>query len=1016
MSSVSSVIPEKSPEDKRSYRVVTLPNDLQAVLISDPETDKAAAAMDVRVGHFSDPDHLPGLAHFLEHMLFLGTEKYPNENEYSAFLNEHGGGSNAYTSTENTNYHFDVTHEHLEHALDRFAQFFVAPLFTPSATEREIQAVDNEHQKNLQRDVWRYQQLLKSTSDPKHPFSKFGSGNAFTLHESPKEKSIDVRAALLDFHKTYYSANIMKLSVIGREPLDTLEKWVTDKFTGVRCTKREPPVFGPQPFHAESLQRVYRVVPVKDERELYISWALPPVRKFFRQKPVTLLSQFVGHEGKGSILSLLKKRAWANGLASGVQYNQSSFATFSVSIELTPEGLNHVDEIVHIVYQYLQLIRQASSAQLQAMFDEESNLQAMSFRFKGKEEPISYCTSQAESLHHYPPEELLTGPYLMRQWDEALMRSFLDELVPQKMRIDVTSQSFKGQTDMKEKWYGTEYSSQPLDETFVKLLSSPGLNHGLAVPEPNDFIPTDFAIKHHVLDKPAADEGKDCELVPSSLPRIISEHKGLTVWHKLDATYLKPKANFYVKLHSPFTYASASEAVLAAMYIRLVDDALNEYSYAANLAGLHRTIASSDAGLTLSVRGYNHKMATLLKRMLEHMRSTDYQQERFAVIKEQLVRGLRNWVKEQPYQHAAFFQNQVLDARLYSPMEKLEVEEDVTLEAVKSFIPRFLSRLGATALVHGNLTKEEAVDLSSMLSDALRSKPLPTSQYPPQRISELPEGKELVAQLKHANADDPNSALVMCFQVGPDTPSTMALVELLSHIITEPCYNQLRTIEQLGYLVWSGCQNMKGVLSLRIIVQSGAHPADYLHSRALAFLNSFQRLLAEMDEKTFETNKAAVVARLEEKDKTLGQETQRYWNELSNGRSRFGISHEVSSLVKKLDKASLLSFFRKTVSPSSHRLLSVQVFSASHALPSLPSPQESPLPGTVMHMQPRQNLQPITKPAAAKDSDKEEQQEKAAESQVQVADLFDCSERPVYVITDLGKLRNALPLHPQQTF
>lgn len=70
--------------------------------------------MDVNVGYSSDPDTLPGLAHFLEHMLFLGTEKYPDEGYYQAFLQERGGSSNAYTDFEHTNFFFDVLHPHLE--------------------------------------------------------------------------------------------------------------------------------------------------------------------------------------------------------------------------------------------------------------------------------------------------------------------------------------------------------------------------------------------------------------------------------------------------------------------------------------------------------------------------------------------------------------------------------------------------------------------------------------------------------------------------------------------------------------------------------------------------------------------------------------------------------------------------------------------------------------------------------------------------------------------------------------
>ena len=84
------IVPTKSEGDDRTYRIIALPNALRCLLIHDEETDKASAAMDVGVGHWCDPPHLPGLAHFLEHMLFLGTERYPDEAEYNSFLNAHG--------------------------------------------------------------------------------------------------------------------------------------------------------------------------------------------------------------------------------------------------------------------------------------------------------------------------------------------------------------------------------------------------------------------------------------------------------------------------------------------------------------------------------------------------------------------------------------------------------------------------------------------------------------------------------------------------------------------------------------------------------------------------------------------------------------------------------------------------------------------------------------------------------------------------------------------------------------
>lgn len=181
----------KSQQDNRDYRGLQLSNGLKVLLISDPSTDKSAAAMTVDIGHMSDPANVPGLAHFCEHMLFLGTKKYPNENAYSTYLTENGGTSNASTYSDNTKYYFDVAHDKFDGALDRFAQFFIAPLFTESATDREINAVNSEHEKNLAIDVWRIRQVNKSLADETHPFSKFGRfwQHVFLTNRSPAHKN-----------------------------------------------------------------------------------------------------------------------------------------------------------------------------------------------------------------------------------------------------------------------------------------------------------------------------------------------------------------------------------------------------------------------------------------------------------------------------------------------------------------------------------------------------------------------------------------------------------------------------------------------------------------------------------------------------------------------------------------------------------------------------------------------------------------------------------------------------------
>ena len=135
----------KSENDDREYRYITLQNKLRVLLISDADAEKSAAALDVFIGHKQNPADRQGLAHFLEHMLFLGTEKYPEAGEYQAFISQHGGNHNAFTAPEHTNYFFDIDSDYLDPALDRFAQFFIAPLFDAGYVERERNAVHSEY-------------------------------------------------------------------------------------------------------------------------------------------------------------------------------------------------------------------------------------------------------------------------------------------------------------------------------------------------------------------------------------------------------------------------------------------------------------------------------------------------------------------------------------------------------------------------------------------------------------------------------------------------------------------------------------------------------------------------------------------------------------------------------------------------------------------------------------------------------------------------------------------------------
>lgn len=355
------------------------------------------------------------------HLLFMGTKKYPIENAYSQYLASNSGSSNAYTGATSTNYYFEVAAKASEDAdstavspfygaLDRFAQFFIDPLFLSSTLDRELRAVDSENKKNLQSDQWRLHQLEKSLSNPKHPYCHFSTGNLEVLKTEPEARGVDVREKFMEFHDKHYSANRMKLVVLGKEPLDTLEAWVSDLFAGVRNKNLQQNRWEDEvPFGPENLLTQCFAKPVMDSRHLDLSFPFIDEELLFESQPSRYISHLIGHEGPGSIMAYIKSKGWANGLSAGAYpVCPGTPGIFNCQIRLTEDGLHHYKEIVKVFFQYVSLLKE--TAPQEWIFAEQKGLADVDFKFKQKT-PASRFTSKISSVMQTPlPREwLLSG-------------------------------------------------------------------------------------------------------------------------------------------------------------------------------------------------------------------------------------------------------------------------------------------------------------------------------------------------------------------------------------------------------------------------------------------------------------------------------------------------------------------------------------------------------------------------------------------------------------------------------
>merc|ERR1719221_827234 len=206
--------------DRRGYLFSELTNGLQVLNVMDNRSNYKAVAVAVQAGSFDDPVSLPGLAHFCEHMLFLGTKKYPTPSGFDDFTTAHGGMSNAYTANDVTVYYAQYTEPGSSGGLDRFADFFREPTFNRTFVEKEVHAIDSEHAKNVQDPMRRVLSTLYSIADPDSPLSRFHTGNVETLYSDPLARGESPVDALEVYFKDNYCPRRMRLVTYGAQPVE----------------------------------------------------------------------------------------------------------------------------------------------------------------------------------------------------------------------------------------------------------------------------------------------------------------------------------------------------------------------------------------------------------------------------------------------------------------------------------------------------------------------------------------------------------------------------------------------------------------------------------------------------------------------------------------------------------------------------------------------------------------------------------------------------------------------------
>ena len=892
----------KPKTDKLNYGFKVLSNGLKVLLISDPDTNKSAAALGVNIGSLVDKKDEQGLAHFCEHLLTMGNKKYPEENEYYEYLAKNGGLSNAHTLQNKTIYYFNVSNEGFEGALDRFAQIFISPTFNEGSVEREIKAVDNEFSNNLNKDSRRLTQIKLSEINKDSPFNNFGTGNLKTLSIP------NIRDRLIEYYKKYYTSEIMNLCVYNNKSLNEQLKLVESLFTLVpKIDNFVMPRYDEiKPYDENNLKYFYKIVPVKEINEIQLEWYLPFCDDY-HTRPLSYLSAAIGHEGPYTLTSSLNKDNLCSELLAGHSNICKTYMTFYISISLTKKGFENYKEVILRILKYIKVIQ--SKGINKRFYDECKQIRQMQFDYKSKGTPISVVQNCVSNLMDYAPEDVITSINLFGEYKESLIKKYLDLLTLDNLNIYFCSKVFEKECNLTEEYYGTKYYKEKLSITEDEI-NSYNCKDIFDYPPENNFIPKNFDLL-----PPPEKIGK--------YPEKIIDHKNMEVWFLQDTVFQKPKVFLVAQFITPEDLCNFSEVklrIITTLFDTIIQVELGEFLYMAEEANVNITFSTGVNKSQLIFSGFNDSLKKGIRDIFTKIQNLDMNTERcketLELEQKDINRRASNIFLNSSYQVNLEYIKGLLYQDYKNPLDIINFFNDgksISIDDLILYKNSLFKNSKIKWLVQGNVTKQEVLDIVEETNKILgidinKEK---TGKFHQARPVVIAKNYNYIYRVKSPNPGEKSSSLISLYQTDLLNDKDFQYMKITETYLKDKFYDQLRTKETLGYVVSLLTTEASGYYAFGNIVQSNSKTPEFCAGRVRNFYKENYQKLKNISEEEFKKLVNTQLLLVTKKDDNLSEFFLRNWNQINRNTYKFDYNERAKENLEQCTKEELIKFYEK---------------------------------------------------------------------------------------------------------
>ena len=329
----------------------------------------------------------------------------------------------------------------------------------------------------------------------------------------------------------------------------------------------------------------------------------------------------------------------------------------------------------------------------------------------------------------------------------------------------------------------------------------------------------------------------------------------------------------------------------------------------------------------LDVNGYKESAMRLYELMLDHMVDFSVTDEQFDAIKDKIVRDYENFALSDAHQQTRELSSDVMFGIKYTWEDALPVVKESSLKMLKEYSNSLYSRTFVEAMVYGDFKETDARKAVQLFNRKTNTKPIERSQA--FDISYLQfSGPETIQYTNELLVN--NSCFFRKYYIGEDSPETRAVSNIISKSIQQPFYTEMRTNQQLGYIVWSYARNLDESYYLNFLIQSGVYPADELDKRANAFIDTAPEFLREMDQETYQQLIDSAIEELEKKPMSISERAAKLKTLIFEHEADYKRDQKTIQALRALDKDFLVSYLEKVLSKDSRKMVNVLSFAEGH--------------------------------------------------------------------------------------